>query len=219
MLASFEFGALDRIWFDSGFISGCEPAFKSSCGALLRLPNVNSVGLWGGCVSVRGVCSWMVCEPLSQNIWPCLGWTSAALRDGAWHPSNRGGFLVSHPHVSRHSGTRKLAFWVPSGQSVLFRFATQCSFRFPPLMHFPSFNTFSSFLSLVSPSHLLSPSGPFAVLPFFGAWRRNQWLFLSNIYNPISDWGSQREHKSRVCLTDWISCAAWCIIVVLKWIS
>lgn len=41
-------------------------------------------------------------------------------------------------------------------------------------------------------------------------------FFFSNIYNPISNWGSQWELKSRVCLMDWISCAACCIIIILK---
>lgn len=78
MLASFEFGALDRIWFDSGFISGCEPAFKSSCGALLRLPNVNSVGLWG-------VCLWEVCaSEWSANLCLRISGPAWAERQQRW---------------------------------------------------------------------------------------------------------------------------------------
>lgn len=64
MLGSFEFSVLNRILFDSGFISGCEPTFKSFSGTLLKLQNINSVGLWGG-MYLWEVYICVIWEPLS----------------------------------------------------------------------------------------------------------------------------------------------------------
>ena len=67
MLESFEFSILNRIRFGSGFVSGCETkSFKSFSGTLLKLWNINFVGLWGG-MYLWEVCICAIWEPLFWN--------------------------------------------------------------------------------------------------------------------------------------------------------